>query len=303
MSLSDIMVEVGRWRGEGQPIALATVVRTWGSGPRGPGAKMAVSADGRIAGSVSGGCVESAVVEQAGEVIETGRSKRLRFGVSDEMAWEVGLSCGGTIEIFLEKLDDPLYDSMQRAFVAKGEFRRRLTLSEDGSEVFHDVEHPPPVLIMVGGVHIARALTSMANTLAYRTVVADPRGVFGSEERFSHADELVAGWPDDALSEIGLTPSTAVVTLTHDPKLDDPALTAALKSPAFYVGALGSRKTNEKRRARLLQRGVTEVELARLHAPIGLDLGSRTPEEIALSVMAEIVATRNRVLRETASVS
>ncbi|HXV61169.1 MAG TPA: XdhC family protein [Vicinamibacteria bacterium] len=302
MSIRDVMADVSRWREEGQPVALATVVRTWGSGPRGPGAKMAVSGDGRIAGSVSGGRVESAVVEEASEVLETGESKLLKFGVADETAWEVGLSCGGTLEIFVEELDEALYDAMREAFVTRGEFERELTLS-DGTRVFHDVEAPPPVLVMVGGVHIARALCSLANTLGYRTIVIDPRGVFGNEERFSHAKELLTEWPDDALVEIGVTQSTAVVTLTHDPKLDDPALGVALKSPAFYVGALGSRKTNEKRRARLLQRGVTESELSRLHAPIGLEIGSRTPEEIALSVMAEIVAARNGVPRETATAS
>jgi len=144
-------------------------------------------------------------------------------------------------------------------------------------------------------VHIAVAMTSIAETLGFRTVVVDPRGVFGSDERFPHVGALVREWPDDALKRLGLSPSAAVATLTHDPKLDDPALEVALQSDAFYVGALGSRKTHEKRRRRLLERGLTEEELLRLHAPIGLSIGSRTPEEIALSVMAQIVATRNGV--------
>jgi xanthine dehydrogenase accessory factor len=148
---------------------------------------------------------------------------------------------------------------------------------------------------MVGGVHVAVALTLMADALGYRTVVIDPRGVFGSEERFPHAGEIIREWPDKALKKLAINRSTAITTLTHDPKLDDPALEVALPSQAFYVGALGSKRTQEKRRRRLVERGLTEDELARLHAPIGLAIGSRSPEEIALSVMAQIVATRNGV--------
>jgi xanthine dehydrogenase accessory factor len=334
VTFRDVAREVELWRREGEEVALATVVRTWGSGPRGPGAKMALTKDARIAGSVSGGCVEAAVVEEGREVLETGTPKLLRFGVADETAWNVGLSCGGTIEIFVEKLEDSLVQALARALeerralakatVVKGEnlgrtavvldgareegdlaaaARRTLETglpevieAADGSEVFIDVELPPPSLVMVGGVHISIAMTSIAKTIGYRTIVIDPRGAFGSEERFPHADELVEEWPDEALEGIRLDRSTAVATLTHDPKIDDPALMVALRSPAFYVGALGSRKTHEKRRKRLLDRGLTESELSRLHAPVGLDIGSRSPEEIALSVMAQIVAVRNRVM-------
>lgn len=333
MSMRDIVTDVDRWREEGKDVALATVVQTWGSGPRGPGAKMAMTRDARIAGSVSGGCVESSVVEEARAVLETGEPKLLRFGVSDETAWDVGLSCGGSIAIYVEPLTDAVYQPLRRAFederaivkatVVKGsepgktlivdddtsdggpivEAARRALASGrseqvtvgDDTEVFVDVELPPPVLVMVGGVHVAVALTSMATALGYRTIIVDPRGVFGSDERFPHVDELVREWPDTALKRLGLTRSTAVATLTHDPKLDDPALEVALPSPAFYVGALGSKRTHEKRRRRLLERGVSEDELERLHAPIGISIGSRSPEEIALSVMAEIVATRNGV--------
>jgi len=332
MSIRDIAADVDRWRDEGEDVALATVVRTWGSGPRGPGAKMAITKDARIAGSVSGGCVESAVVEEGREVLETGKPKLLRFGVTDDTAWDVGLSCGGTIEIFVEALTNAIYEPLRSAFeeeraiakatVIKGEplgqtvvvddaasdesaiaeaARRALDggrsehVSIDEGEVFIDVELPPPVLVMVGGVHVAVALTSMADALGYRTVIVDPRGVFGSEERFPHVGELIREWPDKALKKLAINRSTAIVTLTHDPKLDDPALEVALPSRAFYVGALGSQRTHEKRRRRLLERGVTEEELTRVHAPIGLSIGSRSPEEIALSVMAQIVATRNGV--------
>jgi len=332
MSIRDIAADVDRWRDEGEDVALATVVRTWGSGPRGPGAKMAMTKDARIAGSVSGGCVESAVVEEGREVLETQKPKLLRFGVTDETAWDVGLSCGGTIEIFVETLTDAIYEPLRSAFeeeraiakatVIKGEPLGQTVVVDDGTsdesaiaeaarraldagrseqvsldelecEVFVDVELPSPVLVMVGGVHVAVALTSMADALGYRTIIVDPRGVFGSEERFPHAGEIIREWPDKALKKLVINRSTAIATLTHDPKLDDPALEVALPSQAFYVGALGSKRTHEKRRRRLVERGVTEGELARLHAPIGLSIGSRSPEEIALSVMAQIVATRN----------
>lgn len=332
MSIRDIVADVDRWRQEGEAVALATVVRTWGSGPRGPGAKMALTKDARMTGSVSGGCVESAVVEQGLQVLESGTPKLLRFGVTDEDAWAVGLSCGGSIEVFVEPLTDACYEPLRNAFaeeraIAKAtvingeplgktivvvddtpgqsavvvaaqkalESGKSKPVSVDDADVFIDVQLPPPMLVMVGGVHVAVALTSMADALGYRTVVVDPRGVFGSDERFPHAGELIREWPDKGLERLTINRSTAIVTLTHDPKLDDPALEVALPSQAFYVGALGSKRTHEKRKKRLLERGVTEQELSRLHAPIGIAIGSRSPEEIALSVMAQIVATRNGV--------
>ncbi len=332
VTFRDVAKDVERWKGEGEDVALATVVRTWGSGPRGPGAKMALTNDARIAGSVSGGCVEAAVVEEGRDVLETGTPKLLRFGIADETAWSVGLTCGGSIEIFVEKLDDSFFRAslealetrraLARATVIRGADVGRTVLvrdgesaegeigaaaeralergqsevvtAADGSEVFIDVELPPPSLVMVGGVHIAIALTAMAKTLGYRTIVIDPRGVFGNEERFPHADLLIPEWSDEGLEALGLDRSSAVATLTHDPKIDDPALMVALRSPAFFVGALGSKKTQEKRKKRLLDRGLTEAELSRLFAPVGLDIGSRSPEEIALSVLAQIVAVRNR---------
>jgi xanthine dehydrogenase accessory factor len=345
--MRDVVSEIDRWRAAGERVAVATVVRTWGSAPRREGATMAVAADGKIAGSVSGGCVETSVVEEATGVLETGRPRLLRFGVADETAWEVGLACGGTVEVFVEPLEPGVYDRLRaviaeegsaavatlvagpedrlgrklivgddgtvagslgdpaddgpaaeaaRAALAEGRSRRvRLGAEETGSEVFVDVLLPPPTLVVVGGVHIAIGLTRMARTLGYRTVVIDPRRPFGSEERFPHVDQLLQAWPDDALARVGLGPSTAVAVLTHDPKLDDPALRTALPSRAFYVGALGSRATQAKRRKRLLEAGLTEEQINRLHAPIGLDLGGRAPEEIALSVLAQIVAARNGV--------
>ena len=334
----DVLPDIERWRKEGRPIALATVIETWGSAPRPAGAKMAMTADARIAGSVSGGCVEAAVVEAGMEVIETGKPHLLHFGVSDETAWGVGLACGGKIEVFVKTLESESYREIKKLLdegrpialvtVIEGPGTgRELVVEESGAvvgrlggeleekvisearaalaeglsrrsrpqdtEVFIDVIAPSPTLIVVGGVHIAIPLTALAKTLGYRTVIVDPRGVFGSKERFPHADRLMSEWPAEALQEIVLNRSTAVAALTHDPKLDDPALRSALQSPAFYVGALGSRKTQKKRRKRLLEGGLSEEQVARLWAPIGLDIGSRTPEEIALAVMAQIVAARN----------
>ncbi len=334
VTFRDVAKDVERWKSEGEEVALATVVRTWGSAPRGPGAKMALTRDARISGSVSGGCVEAAVVEEGREVLETGTPKLLHFGIADETAWNVGLTCGGSIEIFVEKLDDSLArafaDALQKRsslaratvirgaelgsplFVREGQAAKTVVeaaalralaqgqsdvfTAEDGAEIFLDVELPPPTLVMIGGVHIAIAMTAMAKALGYRTIVIDPRGVFGNEERFPHADQLIPEWSDEGLEGLGLDRSSAVATLTHDPKIDDPALMVALRSPAFFVGALGSKKTQEKRRKRLFERGLTEAELSRLFAPVGLDIGSRTPEEIALSVMAQIVAVRNRAV-------
>jgi xanthine dehydrogenase accessory factor len=340
--MRDVLAEIDRWQAEGRAVALATVVETWGSAPRRAGAKLALTADQRIAGSVSGGCVEGAVVEAGGEVLKTRRPRLLHFGVADETAWAVGLSCGGTIEVFVEPLDPAFHEAVRsqiaterpaavvtvlkgseaivgrklllradgevqgsigagldetaaaagRAALAEGRSQRR-PLPANGGEVFVDVLRPSPTLVLVGGVHIAIALTTLAKALGYRTIVVDPRRAFGTAERFPHADRVVDAWPDEGLDQIGLHSDSAVAVLTHDPKLDDPALRAALRSPAFYVGALGSKATQARRRQRLLEAGVTEEQIGRLRAPIGLDLGGRSPEEIALSVMAQIVAVRN----------
>lgn len=341
--MRDLLPDIDRWRAAGETIAVATVVRTWGSAPRGVGSRMALTRGRGIAGSVSGGCVEGAVLEAGQEVLGSGRARLLHFGVADETAWAVGLSCGGVIEVFVEPLDLEIYDAVRLellgerpaalAEVVKGPddlLGRKLLLRPDGSvegsipgldapvreaaqaalaegrsrrvelpaatpvEIFVEALRPSPTLAIVGGVHIAVALTALAKTLGYRTIVVDPRQAFGNAERFPHAERIVQAWPDEALGEIGLTASTAVAVLTHDPKLDDPALRAALASPAFYVGALGSKATQEKRRRRLLEAGLSEEQLGRLHAPIGLELGGRSPEEIALSVMAQIVAERNK---------
>lgn len=343
VDVRDILADVDRWQALDKPIAIATVIETWGSSPRRAGAKMAITPEGGISGSVSGGCVEGAVYEAGIESLELNQPRLLHFGVADETAWEVGLACGGSIDVFVKPLGAEsfkfLHEVLTNEQVAvlvtvvrgpdellgrevlvteKGEKKesisneldevvillaketmalgntRRVKLNES-VEVFVEVLAPPPTLVVVGGVHITIALVALAKTLGYRTIVIDPRKAFGNEERFPNVDRLIQAWPKEALEQVPLTRSTAVAMLTHDPKLDDPALKIALPSSAFYVGALGSRTTQSRRRERLLQDGLTEAQLDRLHGPIGLDIDAHTPEEIALSIMAEIVASRNRV--------
>lgn len=329
--MRDIAPVLDAWLdGEG-PLALSTVVHTWGSGPRRPGARMTIDGGGRIAGSVSGGCVESSVVQAAREVIASGEPRLLQFAVSDELAWGVGLACGGSLSVFVERADREqlrqVREGMRRrlrvavavvtsgadpganlvlvegsgavgcpqlvetaeAALASG---RPLSAETELGSVFCDVILPPESLVIVGGVHIAQALCDLAARVGYRPVICDPRPVFASAERFPQV-EVVNDWPEEGFRRIGLDASTAVATLTHDPKLDDPALALALESPAFYVGALGSRKTHERRLARLRERGVGEAALARIAAPIGLPIGARTPDQIALAVIVEVVAARN----------
>lgn len=338
--MREVLADIEQWQEEHhQPVALATVVHTWGSAPRKVGAKMALTAGGAISGSVSGGCVEGAVFDAGIEVLETGQSRLLRFGVADETAWGVGLACGGTIEVFVERLDSTFYefyhslishDQPGRVVTIirgpEGKVGAKMGISADGGrlgtlgegldeaaavaaqslpfsashrlseeiELFVDMVRSAPTLVVVGGVHIAIALTSMANTLGYRTILIDPRRAFGSEARFPHVDQLITAWPDEAFAQMRLTEETAVALLTHDPKIDDPALKAVLASPVFYVGALGSKKTHAKRHERLIAAGFNEKQFRRIHGPIGLDIGAGTPEEIALSIMAEIVQARRQ---------
>ena len=347
--MKEVLSDIDQWQTENDaPIALATVIETWGSAPRKTGAKMAVRPDGAMVGSVSGGCVEGAVVEAAQKTLADGRPQLLEFGVADETAWAVGLACGGHIKVWVERLNTAVYPFIQQlitndqagacvtiltgpdelvgrqmAFDVNGRSVGNLGVKEleeaaraavqqlnhsrcvqltidseqltsDSVSAFVDVYRPAPTLVMVGGVHIAIALTSMAKTLGYRTIVVDPRRAFGSQARFPHVDELIQAWPKQAFSQIELTGDTAVALLTHDPKLDDPALHVVLNSQAFYIGALGSRRTHAKRKQRLVETGFDAATIDRIHAPIGLDIGADNPEEIALAIMAEIVQAYRR---------
>ncbi len=344
--MQELFSSVDRWILEGKQIALAMVIKTWGSSPRGVGAKMAINAEGEMAGSVSGGCVEGAVVDAGLDVIRTGVPQLLHFGVTDENAWDVGLACGGEIEVFVQNLNVDIFKEIQwgwekgipsvvcvvirggstyvgqemlfqdgeiisrsfahshlneltglpkKAIENRESFRETITLlNSEEIEIFINVIQPPPVLIIVGGVHIAIPLVTFANTLGFKSIVIDPRRKFGSHTRFGHADQVINAWPQRAFSEISITPSTAIAILTHDPKIDDPALTIVLSSPAFYVGALGSKKTQSARQKRLLADGLTETQINRMKGPIGIDLGSRSSEEIALAIIAEIIKEKNR---------
>jgi xanthine dehydrogenase accessory factor len=339
------------WRADGAAVGRAVVVRTFGSAPRPEGAVLLASSDGRIAGSVSGGCVEGAAAEEIERARDTGRSRVIRYGISDEQAWDVGLACGGTIDVLVQPaVPEPVVDAASRLGIAivtplpldspppafgahePGDGappEQPLAIDQDGRltgslgdagadrELVADaldalvrgtsrtvelagrslfVEAFPvrPRLVVVGAVEVARVLVRIARDLGYETVVIDGRAAFATPERFppDTVDRLIVGWPDEIADEIGLGPNDAVAVLTHDVKFDEPAIVEALRRGCRYVGAVGSRKTQSDRRARLLAAGVDEDDLGRLRGPIGLDLGGRAPAETALAIMAEVVATR-----------
>ncbi len=305
--MGEALEAVRRWRDGGQGVALATVVATRRSAPRPLGSKLAISDAGELAGSVSGGCVESDVAVSALEVLETGEPKLLSYGIPDEDAWEVGLPCGGEIDVFLERFEGELPDpeapqivytvvdgdrAGERWVSEDGEVTRTQLLERDGQQVFAEVLGPPPRLLVFGAVDLAEELCRAAKGLGWRTVVTDARARFATAERVPSADELVVAWPKEALERFAPDERTAVVVLTHEDRWDVPALAGALATGAFYVGALGSRRTQERRRERLLETGVSEEQLERLCGPAGLDLGAGTPAETALSILAEILAVR-----------
>lgn len=328
------------------PVGRAVVTEVWGSAPRPEGAVLLATADGRMAGSVSGGCVENAVVEEIQAALASGKPKSLQYGVTHERAWEFGLSCGGTISLFVEPNVRPeLTEAATRsdgrvvATVVAGEpLGASLVYHEDGEreshgmpagliepvavgaaaalrklssssetlpgpggdvKVLYEVFARRPTLLIFGGVHIATALVKLAKPLGFRTVVADAREAFLTKERFPDADQLITGWPDEVFAKVGIDAATCICLLTHDPKFDEPAIDAALKSPAAYIGVIGSRKTQAIRRERLAAAGFGPEAIGRLKGPIGLDLGGREPAEIALAILAEITAARygGRVVR------
>jgi xanthine dehydrogenase accessory factor len=334
--VKEVLADIERWRARGEKFALATVVATRRSAPRPVGAKLAVSEGGEMAGSVSGGCVESDVFEHACEVLEGSRPQLLSYGIADDLAFSVGLPCGGEIDVFVEQSPDELVDRLVRIVegeeravlftVVDGEplgaellvteagdrfgegpdeaagqvgellrgGRNRLLELEDGVRVFAEVYGPPPRLLVVGAVDTAEAMCQAAKQLGWHTIVADARGKFATRERIPSADELIVAWPEDALAQVQPDYQTAVVVLTHDDKFDVPAIKGALATEAFYIGALGSRRNQERRRERLLEAGVHEDDFERVSGPAGLDLGADTPAETALSILGEILAVRAR---------
>lgn len=303
------------WYRAGRGAVLATVVETWGSAPRGVGSQLVVAGDGEMAGSVSGGCVEGAVVVEAMEMGPGDKGRMLEFGVSDEEAFAVGLACGGRIRVWVEPVagmvnelealvaaragrDAVAYwvdvENGARGVVRDG-YAERFRADQSGMEgdVFVHIHNPPLRMIVVGAVHIAQALVPMARMAGYDPVLVDPRPAFGAQVRFP-GERIVEDWPDEALDDLGLDARTCVVTLTHDPKLDDPAIMRAVRSEVFYLGCLGSKRTHAKRVARLQEAGFSEAEIGRIHAPVGLAIGGRGPGEIAVSIMAQIT----QVLRQ-----
>ncbi|WP_372789973.1 XdhC family protein [Paraconexibacter sp.] len=335
--MRDVVEQLDRWRAAGNArTAIATVVGVKRSAPRPPGAKMALAQDGSVAGAVSGGCVEGAVVVAAEEVLEGGEPRMLHFGISDDEAWDVGLPCGGEIDVWIDRPDGPEGEAF--AALARADGRGALVTRLDGGgrmlvdaegirtgslgtaalddgaaeharelmwaerserrtvedvEVFVDATAPSPRVIIFGAVDHSAALCTLARAARWRPFVVDPRERFATPERFPDAERVVAKWPAEAFADLGgIDRATSIVVLTHDPKLDDAALQIALASDAGYIGAMGSRLAQAGRRERLLARGLTDDDLARISAPIGLDLGGLTSEETALSIMAELVAVR-----------
>jgi xanthine dehydrogenase accessory factor len=331
--MQDIRGTVNTWLQQGDQVALATVVDTWGSSPRPAGAHLAVNQATAMIGSVSGGCVETAVVSEMIESLADGQPRLLHYGVSDDTAWEVGLSCGGRISIFAEPLDAhwwrwieqpqpgdrlvtvlageavgaklllrgdvveasrPLPDALRTALIAAAQGvsqTQRLTAAD--TDVLVEVEPTTPHLIMVGGAHAAMTLQRLAEMMGFRVMLIDPRRAFATRERFPSVDVISHDYPDKALRDVPLNAQTFVAILTHDPKIDDVALKVVLPAPVAYIGILSSRRTHEKRLSRLTEAGVDPALFSRIRTPIGLNIGANTPEEIALSIMAEIIAVRN----------
>ena len=335
----DVLEEAVAWRRQGRDVAIATVVSTWGSAPRPVGSQLCVDETGAFFGSVSGGCIEAAVVHEALAVLAGGAPRLIEFRVTNDMAWEVGLACGGRVEIFVEGsepqqemlkalsvvrargepavlatalpggqhallIGDELYGQLGLDDLALAKARRAIAMGDslsietDRGRVFLHVFNPPPRLIIVGAVHIAEPLSRMAGSAGYTVVLIDPRRAFAARRQFQDLD-VIADWPDVTMEKMAIDNRTAVVTLTHDPKLDDAALRVALRSAAFYIGCLGSRKTHAARLCRLRAAGFGDADLARVHGPVGLAIGARSPAEIAISILAEITQVRRGEREET----
>src|SRR6185436_2947057 len=299
------------WLKAGRQVVMATIVNTWGSAPRPIGALTAIRDDGAIVGSVSGGCVEDDMIERvrAKDLVKE-RPVATRYGVTEEQASRAGLPCGGTLELVLEPLGlhsglEELLERVERhelvtrrldmktgrVDIGPGKWSDKLTFDGDALTSVHG---PHWRLLIVGAAQLSKYLAQMAQALDYHVTVCDPREEYADTWDVAGA-ELKRGMPDDVVLEMNLDAHSAVVTLTHDPKLDDMALLEALKSAAFYVGAIGSKKNNDARRARLAEFDLSQAEIARLHGPVGLKIGSKTPPEIAITILAEMTAVKNGV--------
>ena len=308
--VDDILTPMSVWLKEKRKVALATVISTWGSAPRPVGGQMAIDSNGEIIGSVSGGCVEGAVINEGINSINDGKLRIKDYGISNDMAWEVGLACGGELKILIQPLN--LEDKIVYSIVENIKNREptkliincltgsrhidnsiinQISSYDKIKEEFIHVIDPKPRLFIVGAVHIAQALISLAKTADFEIILIDPRDHFATKDRFPNC-KIINEWPDTALSNFILDKATHLVTLTHDPKIDDPALIYTLKKDIGYIGSLGSKKTHNKRCERLIDIGFCQSDLSKIHGPIGLNIKAKTPAEIAISIMAEIINFR-----------
>jgi xanthine dehydrogenase accessory factor len=322
--MRDVLPTLERWVADGRRVVVATVVERQGSAPRDPGASMALNDLGEVAGSVTGGCVEPAVIREGQAVLAGGPAKLVRYGIADDEAIDVGLACGGTVAILVFALDPALVAPIAEAVAADRPVALVLPLGEaigeqrlveahpllevgdsavvqtdSGELVFVESFAPRPRMYVFGAVDHASALVTLGKFLGYRVSVCDARAVFVTEERFPDADELVVDWPDRFLARSPVDARTAIAVLTHDTKFDVPALSAALATNAGYIGAMGSPRVREEREERLRAEGIGDAELARIHAPIGLPIGGRRPEEVAVAIAAELIESQT-VARELA---
>jgi xanthine dehydrogenase accessory factor len=344
--MKEILTTLKEWTKSNQPFATATVIQTWGSSPRPVGSIMLIAEDGSMAGSVSGGCVEGAIFKSAIPLLESGGGKLLRYGVTDDEAWAVGLSCGGSIEVYAERFmafDErpeeqqvwqtlhtaleqnkdcilvsrllegesrhflvqpdgqvsglPLSAALHQAALSAYQERKNQVIEEDGTLYFMQVFPRKSQLLAIGAAHITVDLVDLAQQFGFETIVIDPRGAFANKTVFTRApDQLFEKYPSEVLADFTLDAYTYAAVLSHDPKIDDNALHILLKSEVAYIGALGSKRTQAKRVARLQEAGFSEAEVARIHSPIGVDINGKTAKEIALSILAEMIGVKNKFL-------
>jgi len=297
-----IFDEASNWENTGTEMALAIVLKTWGSSPRQPGSMMLIREDGHLVGSVSGGCVEGAVIVGSRQIMKENKTEVMEFGVADEDAWSVGLSCGGKISVFVcprNRIEEGLFQKLcnvknsresiiLECDTQKGSISIINDKATETENVFNIKVTAKPRLLIVGAVHISQHLIPMAKEAGFDVLLIDPRSHFGTSERFPEV-EVSNDWPDEALKKVKLSDKDCLVTLTHDPKIDDPALQIALASPLFSICCLGSKRTHAARKNRLLNSGITEQQFDRIHGPAGLDINAKTPAEIAVSILAELI--------------
>ena len=310
--LDDILTPLSVWLKDKKKVALATVISTWGSSPRPVGGQMAIDINGQIIGSVSGGCIEGAVIAEGINSINDGKTRVKDYGITNDMAWEVGLACGGELKGLIQPLniEDELVfhivNNIKKRELTKvkinclsgsrkidNSITNQLSYYDKQKNEFIHIIDPKPRLFIVGAVHIAQALISIARTADFEIILIDPREHFATQERFPNC-KILNEWPDEALSNFTLDQATHLVTLTHDPKIDDPALIHVLERNIGYIGSLGSKKTHQKRCERLLNLNFSKNDLSKIHGPIGLNIRAKTPAEIAISIMGEIISFKRK---------